>query len=255
MTNVRSKTVVTVISKISERPAGKGRMPRRHLRTRARAQIQPRDPPTSSSAVRPRGEIQIDQESVFRAINAKIINNRQIDHPARSRLDQRHLRQRSADRRVRAARRRLHQDRADDFQVPLGRQHRERPTTRRSIDSRRSTVSRQVFNRRYFLEQLDREVSRAKRYRRELSLILFDNRSLQADQRHLRPPRRRLRCSSSSRRLSKAKIRREDILARYGGEEFAIVLPEIDGPNANAFGDKIRKIVEKAALQVRRTPK
>src|SRR5438270_5965 len=47
----------------------------------------------------------------------------------------------------------------------------------------------------------------------------------------------------------KGKIRREDILARYGGEEFAIVLPEIDGPNAVAFAEKCRKIVEKAPFK------
>jgi diguanylate cyclase (GGDEF)-like protein len=106
----------------------------------------------------------------------------------------------------------------------------------------------QVFNRRYFLEQLDREVSRAKRYRRELSLILFDIdrfKSINDSFGHLAGDYVLKQLAT----VIKGKIRREDILARYGGEEFAIVLPEIDGANALSFADKVRKLVEKAPFK------
>jgi len=52
----------------------------------------------------------------------------------------------------------------------------------------------------------------------------------------------------------KGKIRREDVFARYGGEEFVIVLPEIDGPNAAAFGEKVRKLIERAPFRFEETP-
>src|SRR6185295_5184485 len=106
----------------------------------------------------------------------------------------------------------------------------------------------QVFNRRYFLEQLEREVSRAKRYRREMSLILFDIdhfKQINDTYGHLAGDYVLKQLAT----VVKGKIRREDILARYGGEEFAIVLPEIDGPNGNAFAEKIRKLVEKAPFK------
>src|SRR6185295_10614045 len=97
----------------------------------------------------------------------------------------------------------------------------------------------QVFNRRYFLEQLDREVSRAKRYRRELSLILFDIdkfKSINDTYGHLAGDYVLKQLAT----VIKGKIRREDVLARYGGEEFAIVLPEIDMANSVSFSEKIR---------------
>ena len=106
----------------------------------------------------------------------------------------------------------------------------------------------QIFNKRYFLETLEREISRAHRYHRELSLILFDIdlfKSVNDSHGHLAG-------DSVLRQLAavlKQKIRREDIIARYGGEEFAIILPEISGPNALLFAEKVRKIVEKTGFK------
>src|SRR5262249_16093830 len=106
----------------------------------------------------------------------------------------------------------------------------------------------QVFNRRYFLEQLDREVSRARRYRRDLSLVLFDIlHSKGINERHGHPAGDYVLKQLAT--VVRGKIRREDVLARYGGEEFAIVLPEIDGPNAISFAEKIRRLVERAPFK------
>jgi diguanylate cyclase (GGDEF)-like protein len=110
----------------------------------------------------------------------------------------------------------------------------------------------QVFNRRYFLEQLDREVSRAKRYRRELSLIMFDIdrfKNINDTYGHLAGDYVLKQLAT----VIKGKIRCEDVLARYGGEEFAIVLPESDGASATQTADKIRKIVEKAPFKFEET--
>ncbi len=106
----------------------------------------------------------------------------------------------------------------------------------------------QIYNKRYFTETLEREIGRAQRYRRELSLILFDIDHFKI----VNDTFGHLAGDSVLKQLAnaiKGRIRREDVLARYGGEEFAILLPEIDHHNALAFGDKVRKLTEKAAFR------
>jgi len=102
----------------------------------------------------------------------------------------------------------------------------------------------QIFNKRYFLETLEREIARSQRYRRALSLVMFDIdhfKKINDSFGHLAGDYVLKHLASTV----KTKIRREDLFARYGGEEFAIVLPEIDGGNSRAFAEKIRQIVEK----------
>ncbi|MDX2024002.1 MAG: GGDEF domain-containing protein [Deltaproteobacteria bacterium] len=101
----------------------------------------------------------------------------------------------------------------------------------------------QIFNKRYFMESLEREIARSNRYRREMTLVMFDIdhfKQINDTYGHLAGDQ----VLKSLASTIKAKIRREDLFARYGGEEFAIVLPEIDGYNAQQFAEKIRRIVE-----------
>ena len=102
----------------------------------------------------------------------------------------------------------------------------------------------QVFNKRYFLESIEREISRSRRYGRDLSLIMFD-----ID--HFKPINDsygHLAGDAVLKQLCQVvhgKIRREDLLCRYGGEEFSILLPEIDNFNARLTAEKIRRLVER----------
>ncbi len=108
----------------------------------------------------------------------------------------------------------------------------------------------QIFNKRYFLETLEREVARAHRYRRALSLVMFDIdhfKKINDSYGHLAGDYVLKQLAQTVR----SKIRREDCFARYGGEEFAIVLPEIDAAGAQPFAEKIRQIVEKHGVPVR----
>ncbi len=101
----------------------------------------------------------------------------------------------------------------------------------------------QIFNKRYFVEALDREIARASRYRRELSLVMFDLDHFK----EVNDTHGHLAGDAVLKTLAhtiKTRIRTEDIFARYGGEEFAIILPEIDGHNGHQFAEKIRRIVE-----------
>ncbi len=100
----------------------------------------------------------------------------------------------------------------------------------------------QVHNRRYFDEQLDREISRSRRYERVLSLVMMDIdrfKGINDSYGHLAGDYVLKQLASTVR----VKIRREDVFARYGGEEFGIILPEIDLQGARLFAEKVRQMV------------
>src|SRR3954469_16775404 len=245
MTNVRSKTVVTVISKISERPAGKDAclVVIYGLELGRKYNLETANVIVGRSS---KSEIQIDQESVWRN-HAKLINTgKSIILRDLGSTNGTYVNDQLIDEYVL---------RDGDF-VKIGRTIFKFLSGGNIENSYHEEIYRlttvdgltQIFNRRYFLEQLDREVSRAKRYRRELSLILFDIdhfKKINDSYGHLAGDYVLTQLAT----VIKGKIRREDVLARYGGEEFAIVLPEIDGNNAMQFAEKVRKLVEKAPFK------
>jgi len=101
----------------------------------------------------------------------------------------------------------------------------------------------QIFNRRYFNEALEREVNRAKRYSRALSLLAFDIdlfKKVNDTYGHLAGDSL-LRVIAAA---VKSRLRREDILARTGGEEFAVLLPEVTLEGALVTAEKVRALVE-----------
>ncbi len=101
----------------------------------------------------------------------------------------------------------------------------------------------EAYNKRYFLDFLERELARCLRYKRPLSLVMYDLdhfKSVNDTYGHLAGD---FVLRELTRRL-KTRIRREEILARYGGEEFVVVLPETDKQGAMKFAEQIRHIVE-----------
>jgi diguanylate cyclase (GGDEF)-like protein len=99
-----------------------------------------------------------------------------------------------------------------------------------------------AHNKRYFLEFLEREIARCARYRRSLSLLMFDIDHFKA----INDTHGHLTGDFVLRELSRrllARVRREELLARYGGEEFAAVLPETDLSGARTFGEHIRHLI------------
>lgn len=83
----------------------------------------------------------------------------------------------------------------------------------------------QVFNRRYLIDFIEREMARCSRHRRPLSILLLDIDHFKAvndTHGHLAGDfvLRELAC------VLRPRIRREECFARYGGEEFCVVLPE-----------------------------
>ena len=117
--------------------------------------------------------------------------------------------------------------------------------TRRLITSDALTGA---YNKRYFLEVLARELNRAIRYGRSLSLVMFDIdhfKQVNDGFGHLAGDRVLRELAA----LVLERIRRGDVLARYGGEEFAIILPEVDKHAAMSVCEKIRACVEEHVFE------
>jgi diguanylate cyclase (GGDEF)-like protein len=107
----------------------------------------------------------------------------------------------------------------------------------------------QVYNKRYFSEALEREYNRAQRYKREMSLVVFDVDHFKA----INDEHGHLAGDAVLRQVAaevKPKLREQDIFARVGGEEFALLLPEINREGAMATAEKVRKLVEAATFVV-----
>jgi diguanylate cyclase (GGDEF)-like protein len=101
----------------------------------------------------------------------------------------------------------------------------------------------QIFNKRYFTDTLERELSRARRYARPLALMMFDIDHFKRcnDTYGHRAGDHVLRQMAE---LVRDRSRKVDVVARYGGEEFAVILPEIDLQGAARFGETVRALVE-----------
>lgn len=100
----------------------------------------------------------------------------------------------------------------------------------------------QAYNRRYFFESLDREITRARRYHRPLALVMLDIDHFSRINNtfgHLAGDFVLRELSS----LVRSRIRRGELFARYGGEEFAIILPETHLQGAARLAESIRHLI------------
>ena len=106
-----------------------------------------------------------------------------------------------------------------------------------------------VYNRRYFMQRLEKEYELARRRRYELSLI-----SLDVDQ--FKAINDRFGHLEGDRALShlthtiRPQLRDRDILARVGGEEFAILCPATDLNETWSVAERIRRSVENSELKM-----
>lgn len=100
-----------------------------------------------------------------------------------------------------------------------------------------------VNNKRYLMETLEREIPRARRHLRPLSLIMFDIdhfKKINDTFGHLAGDY----VLKELAQLVKSRIRPDDVLGRYGGEEFALALPETDAQGAFAIAEELRRMIE-----------
>lgn len=101
-----------------------------------------------------------------------------------------------------------------------------------------------MFNRRYFQEGLEREISGAQRYKHSLALCIIDLdhfKLVNDSYGHL--------CGDEILqefgKLLSDSIRKYDVACRYGGEEFAVLLPDTSIDEATVLCDRFRERISK----------
>ncbi len=107
-----------------------------------------------------------------------------------------------------------------------------------------------IYNRGYINERLPQEIRRAKRYGRDLSLLMCDIdhfKKVNDTHGHLAGDsvlKKFVRCLTSV-------IRQQvEWAGRYGGEEFIVVLPETDLAGAMAVAERLRETIQKCETKV-----
>lgn len=105
------------------------------------------------------------------------------------------------------------------------------------------------YNRLYISENLDREVIRSCRYKRSLSLAMFD-----IDQFKIVNDTYGHQCGDRmlkelTNRVISSTREKVDWLARYGGDEFLLVMPEAGEKEAFQTCQRIKKIVEEMRIE------
>ena len=105
----------------------------------------------------------------------------------------------------------------------------------------------ELYNRRHFIEMADKEIARALRHARPLSLCIID-----VDL--FKPVNDRYGHISGDEVLRQIALllrrhaRTDDLAARIGGEEFALMLPECDAEAARVFAERLREAVADAVF-------
>lgn len=105
-----------------------------------------------------------------------------------------------------------------------------------------------LYNRRYFDEALEREVSRSHRYHTDLVLCITDLdhfKTINDTYSHLAGDMVLSRIGS----LLRSHFRKSDLVCRYGGEEFAIIIPNTPINNAVKACEKFRVILTKQQFE------
>jgi diguanylate cyclase (GGDEF)-like protein len=100
----------------------------------------------------------------------------------------------------------------------------------------------QIHNRRYFDEQLDREIERSKRTGNAMALLIGDLDDFKLVNDTLGHAAGDSVLRQVGRILSE-NARQVDIVARYGGEEFGVILPDISRESALAVAERIRSTI------------
>ncbi len=105
----------------------------------------------------------------------------------------------------------------------------------------------EVYNYRYFHELLSREVAKARRYSRSLSLLMVDIDGFKEYNDRCGHPAGDEILKKVARILRRS-CRETDPVARYGGDEFAIIAPETNQDGASALASRLKQKIEQARL-------
>ncbi len=110
------------------------------------------------------------------------------------------------------------------------------------------------YNRAYLNERLLQEISRAKRYQHELSIVMCDIDHFK----RVNDAHGHLAGDQVLKRFAeglKQPVRKDlDWVARYGGEEFIMILPETDYASAQTVAERVRSTTEQAQINLSGSP-
>lgn len=101
-----------------------------------------------------------------------------------------------------------------------------------------------VYNRRFFVEALEREMTRAKRYGTDLVILMIDLDYFK----RVNDTYGHTAGDMVLREIGKMlldSMRQSDLICRYGGEEFAVILPNTDVEKATVVSERFRERVSK----------
>ena len=105
-----------------------------------------------------------------------------------------------------------------------------------------------LYNRRQFFFLAEKEIERARRYNKQLAVIMVDLDQFKA----INDTYGHLVGDQVLRAVAKAcnqALRKVDIVGRYGGEEFTIILPEIGLEGAKYVAERLRTLI--AAIEIK----
>lgn len=106
-----------------------------------------------------------------------------------------------------------------------------------------------TFMRDHFMQRLDDELQRSKRYKHELSLVMVDLDNFK-DINEAFGHQAGDRALFSLARIMKKSIRTSDFIGRYGGDEFVIALTETGEQGAKILCERVRTAIEQAIIPV-----
>jgi len=105
-----------------------------------------------------------------------------------------------------------------------------------------------VYNRRHFNELACKEIYRARRYGKALSLIMLDVDHFKL----INDTFGHMAGDAALKALAETfqgMLRQSDIIGRFGGEEFVILLPEIEPVTAVSISEKLRSVLEQMWIE------
>jgi diguanylate cyclase (GGDEF)-like protein len=100
----------------------------------------------------------------------------------------------------------------------------------------------ELYNYRYFYKRLSEEIYRAKRFNRDLALVIFDIDNFKAinDSFGHQAGDEILKSMSN---LVLSSVRAIDVVSRYGGEEFCIIMPDTGNASCQIFIERLRTMI------------
>ena len=105
-----------------------------------------------------------------------------------------------------------------------------------------------LFNRRHFFEIAEKEFAKSARYRRPLSVILFDIdffKDINDTYGHIVGDQTLIQIGRTLHEMG----RQTDIAARYGGEEFVILLTETNSEDAEIVAERLKRLMAGSFIQ------